>query len=157
MVARSVDGPLNATTSGGQLQVDGLTGPLTADTGSGPLNASGIASATARVSTGGGSAWISFTKAPQSVQVTTGSGDAVLVLPGGPYAVSADVRRRARTGVRAGQPDGGQHHLGQHQRRRTAGEAARRWRLRLRVPARGPASGSRAGRWNHASVLDDGA
>jgi hypothetical protein len=90
VVARSVDGPLGATTSGGRLQVYGLTGPLTADTGSGALTASGITSATARVSTRGGSAWLSFTKAPQSVQVTTGSGDAVLVLPGGPYAVSAD-------------------------------------------------------------------
>ena len=90
VTARSVDGPLNATTSGGRLQVDGLTGPLTADTGSGNFTASGVASATARVSTSGGSAWMSFTKAPQSVQVTTGSGDAVLVLPGGPYAVNAN-------------------------------------------------------------------
>jgi DUF4097 and DUF4098 domain-containing protein YvlB len=90
VVARSVDGPLSATTSGGSLQVDGLTGPFTADTGSGPLTASDITSATARVSTNGGSAWLSFTKAPQSVQVTTGSGDAVLVLPGGPYAVNAE-------------------------------------------------------------------
>jgi DUF4097 and DUF4098 domain-containing protein YvlB len=90
VVARSVDGPLTATTSGGKLQVDGLTGPLTADTGSGDVNASGVASATARVSTGGGSASLRFTKAPQAVQVTTSSGDAVLVLPGGPYAVRAD-------------------------------------------------------------------
>jgi DUF4097 and DUF4098 domain-containing protein YvlB len=89
VAARSVDGPLSATTSGGSLQVDGLTGPLTADTGSGPLTASGITSATARVTTDGGSAWMSFTTAPKSVQVTTGSGDAVLVLPGGPYAVNA--------------------------------------------------------------------
>ncbi len=64
VVARSVDGPLSATTSGGKLQVDGLTGPLTADTGSGPFTASGVASATARVSTSGGSAWMSFTTAP---------------------------------------------------------------------------------------------
>jgi DUF4097 and DUF4098 domain-containing protein YvlB len=85
---RSVNGPLSATTSGGPLEIDGLTGPLIADTGSGPFNARGITSATARVTTDGGSAWMSFTKAPQSVQVTTASGDAVLVLPGGPYQVS---------------------------------------------------------------------
>jgi len=90
VVARSVGGALSANTSGGKLQVDGLAGPLTADTGSGNVTASGVASATARVSTSGGSAWLSFTRAPQSVQVTTGSGDAVLVLPGGPYAVTAD-------------------------------------------------------------------
>jgi Putative adhesin len=90
VVARSVDGPLSATTSGGNLQVDGLTGPLFADTGSGSFNASGVASGTARVTTNGGSAWMSFTTAPQSVQVTTSRGDAVLVLPGGPYAVSAE-------------------------------------------------------------------
>ena len=89
VVAQSVDGPLNATTSGGKLQVIGLTGALTADTGSGDVNASGVASATARVTTEGGSAWMSFTTAPQSVLVTTGSGDAVLVLPGGPYDVNA--------------------------------------------------------------------
>ena len=89
VVARTIDGPLSATTDGGSLQVDGLTGPLTADTGNGPLTAGGVASATARVSTDGGSAWISFTKAPQSVQVTTDGGPAVLLLPGGPYAVSA--------------------------------------------------------------------
>lgn len=89
VVAQSVDGPLNATTSGGKLQVIGLTGTLTADTGSGDVNASGVASATARVTTDGGSAWMSFTTAPQSVLLTTGSGDAVLVLPGGPYAVTA--------------------------------------------------------------------
>ena len=89
VVARSVDGPLNATTSGGKLQVDGLTGALTADTGSGDVTASGVASATARVTTSGGSAHLSFTTAPQSVLVTTGSGNAVLVLPGGPYDVNA--------------------------------------------------------------------
>ena len=89
VVARSVGGALSANTSGGKLQVDGLAGPLTADTGSGNVTASGVASATARVSTSGGSAWLSFTRAPQSVQVTTGSGDAVLVLPGGPYTVNA--------------------------------------------------------------------
>jgi hypothetical protein len=90
VVARSVNGPLNAATSGGQLTVDGLTGPLTAHTGSGNFTASGVASATARVSTSGGTAWISFTSAPQSVVVTTGGGDAVLVLPGGPYTVNAN-------------------------------------------------------------------
>jgi DUF4097 and DUF4098 domain-containing protein YvlB len=90
VTARSVDGPLSATTAGGKLQVDGLTGSLIADTGSGDVNASGVTSATARVTTAGGSASVNFTTAPQSVQVTTGSGDAVLVLPGGPYAVTAD-------------------------------------------------------------------
>lgn len=89
VVARSVDGPLNAATSGGKLQIDGLTGALTANTGSGNVNASDVTSATARVTTEGGSAWMNFTTAPQSVLVTTGSGDAVLVLPGGPYAVTA--------------------------------------------------------------------
>jgi hypothetical protein len=88
--ARTIDGPLNVTTEGGSLQVDGLTGPFTADTGNGPLTASGVSSATARVSTDGGSAWIGFIGAPQSVQVTSAGGPAVLVLPGGPYAVSAE-------------------------------------------------------------------
>jgi hypothetical protein len=89
VVARSIDGPLSANTNGGSLQVGGVTGPFTADTGSGPVTAGGLASATARVSTAGGTAWLGFTTQPQSVVVTTQSGDAVLVLPGGPYTVSA--------------------------------------------------------------------
>jgi hypothetical protein len=90
VVARTINGALNATTAGGSLQVDGLTGPLTADTGDGPFTASGVASATAKVSTEGGSAWIGFVSQPQSVQVTSNGGNAVLVLPGGPYAVSVE-------------------------------------------------------------------
>jgi hypothetical protein len=89
VAVRSIHGALNATTEGGSLQLDGLTGTLTADTGNGPFNASGVASATAKVSTEGGSAWIGFVSQPMSVQVTSDGGDAVLVLPGGPYAVSA--------------------------------------------------------------------
>ena len=89
VVARAIDGPLNVHTEGGSLQVNGLAGALVAGTGSGPLNASGLNSATARVSTDGGNVWLGFTSAPQSVQVTAQSGNAVLVLPGGPYAVSA--------------------------------------------------------------------
>ncbi len=87
--AQAVNGPLTASTDGGELQVSRLAGPLSADTGDGPVNASGIASATFRVTTDGGSASVSFVSAPRSVQVSTGGGPAFVSLPGGPYAVTA--------------------------------------------------------------------
>jgi hypothetical protein len=89
-IVRAVDGPLTAYTEGGGLQVDRLTGLLSADTADGPVNASGIASATVRLTTDGGGAWVGFVSAPRTVQVTTSGGPAVLTLPGGPYAVTAE-------------------------------------------------------------------
>lgn len=88
--ALAVSGPLTASTDGGGLTVDRLSGPLRADTGSGPVNAANLSSATTRLTTDSGGAWLSYSAVPRSVQVTTGGGPAVLELPGGPYAVTAD-------------------------------------------------------------------
>jgi len=88
--ATGIDGPLTVTSEGGGVIVDGLTGPLHVDTGSGTLLAQGVAAATATVITDGGEARISFATAPDAVLVSTGSGAATLVMPGGPYALTAD-------------------------------------------------------------------
>jgi hypothetical protein len=89
VTATRINGPLTATTDGGSLQLDGLTGPLRADTGGGPLLGQDIAAATATASTGGGSARIVFSAAPDLVMVSTDGGPAMLTLPGGPYALTA--------------------------------------------------------------------
>lgn len=88
--AAAISGPLTVTTDGGGLEVNGVTGSFNADTGSGPVNARGIAAATTRVNTDSGGAWISYSRAPQAVQVATSGGPAALELPGGPYAVTAE-------------------------------------------------------------------
>jgi hypothetical protein len=90
VLARAVHGPLNINSDSGTVQVSELSGTLNADTGGGPCNASGVTGPSARVNTDGGTAWLGFARAPQSVQVTTGGAPAVLVLPGGPYAVTAN-------------------------------------------------------------------
>jgi hypothetical protein len=90
IAAHAVNGTLTADANGGSLLIGNLAGSLTADTGGGPIEASGLASTTAKVNTDGGSAWVQFTSAPLSVQLITGGGDGVLVLPGGPYLVNAD-------------------------------------------------------------------
>lgn len=88
--ATRIDGPLTVTTEGGPLGLNGVTGPLYADTGGGPVQGRGIAAATATVITGGGSAQIGFTAAPDTVVVSTDGGPAGLAVPGGPYALTAD-------------------------------------------------------------------
>jgi hypothetical protein len=88
--ATEIDGPLTVSTNGGSLLVNGLVGLLRADTGGGPLSAQAIDAATATVSTGGGSASMAFSAAPDSVTVSTDGGPARLAVPGGPYLLTAD-------------------------------------------------------------------
>jgi hypothetical protein len=88
--ATKIDGPLTVSTDGGSLLLNGLAGPLRADTGGGPLSAQAIDAVTATVSTGGGSASMAFSAAPDSVTVSTDGGPARLAVPGGPYLLTAD-------------------------------------------------------------------
>jgi hypothetical protein len=88
--ATKIGGALTVSTGGGSLGLDGLAGPLRADTGGGPLTAAAISGTTATVSTGGGSASMTFSAAPDSVTVSTDGGPARLAVPGGPYALTAD-------------------------------------------------------------------
>jgi hypothetical protein len=88
--ATKIGGALTVSTDGGSLGLDGLAGPLRADTGGGPLTAAAMSGTTATVSTGGGSASMTFSAAPDSVTVSTDGGPARLAVPGGPYALTAD-------------------------------------------------------------------
>ena len=95
VTASDIRGPLTVSTLGGLLQINGLTGPLRADTGGGQVIATDVTAATAVVTTGCGPAQVSFSAAPESVTVGTGDGSvcggsADLILPGGPYALTAN-------------------------------------------------------------------
>jgi hypothetical protein len=88
--ATLIGGPLTVNTAGGPLVLRGVSGPLRAETDGGTLIAQDIAAATATITTGGGSAMVTFATAPEKVSVSTDGGPAVLAVPGGPYAVTAD-------------------------------------------------------------------
>ena len=88
--ATLIRGPLTVDTSGGSLDVRGLSGPLRAETEGGPLVAQDLAAATATITTGGGSAMVSFATVPENVSVSTEGGPAVLAVPRGPYNLTAD-------------------------------------------------------------------
>jgi hypothetical protein len=90
IAAHAISGALTADSSGASIALSGVAGSLTADTGGAPIDADGLAGTIAKVNTDGGSAWLSFAVAPLNVQLITGDGDGVLLLPGGPYAVNAD-------------------------------------------------------------------
>jgi hypothetical protein len=70
--------------------VNSLTGALHADTGGGNLIAEGISGSVVTATTEGGNVRLGFAAAPDTVQVSTGAGDADLTVPGGPYALTAD-------------------------------------------------------------------
>jgi hypothetical protein len=88
--ATLIRGPLTVDTGGGSLLVRGLSGPLRAETEGGTLLAQDIASATATITTGGGSAMVSFATVAENVSVRTEGGPVVLAVPGGPYRLNAD-------------------------------------------------------------------
>jgi hypothetical protein len=88
--ATLIGGPLSVNTGGGSLALRGLSGPLRAETDGGPLTAQDLAAATATITTGGGSAMVSFATAPEKVSVSTEGGPAILAVPGGPYNLTAD-------------------------------------------------------------------
>ena len=90
VAATQIDGPLTVSTDGGSLQVNGLAGALRADTGGGPLFMQGVSAPTATASTGGGSARIGFSAAPETVTLSTDGGPAMLTVPSGRYAVIAE-------------------------------------------------------------------
>ena len=87
--ATLIRGPLTVDTGGGSLDVRGLGGPLRAETEGGPLVAQDLAAA-ATITTGGGSAMISFATVPENVSVSTEGGPATLAVPGGPYNLTAN-------------------------------------------------------------------
>ena len=90
VTAEHIHGPVTADTDGGSLQLNGITGTLLAESDGGPLSIQDADAATAWVSTGGGSARIAFSAAPDTVTLGTDGGPAALTVPGGPYALTTD-------------------------------------------------------------------
>ena len=88
--AAQIDGPVTADTYGGSLQLNGITGTLRADSAGGLLSIQDTGAATAWISTGGGSARIAFSAAPDTVTLGTEGGPATLTVPSGPYALTTD-------------------------------------------------------------------
>jgi hypothetical protein len=83
----------NVDSGGGPVSATTIGGPLTVSTEGGSVQLDGLAGTTATVSTGGGSASMTFSAAPDSVTVSTDGGPARLAVPGapyGPYALTAD-------------------------------------------------------------------
>jgi hypothetical protein len=97
VIVSHIQGPLNVSTYGGPLQINGMTGLLRADTGGGPVYADRVTAATAVVSTSGGPVQVAFSAAPTSVTVSTGGGLVELSVPGGPYALTTNSDGAAQT------------------------------------------------------------
>jgi hypothetical protein len=109
VTASSVRGPLTVTSESGTQELTGIGGSLKAESGGGDVTAQGItgrtasittdgghltamglATTTAILSSGGDDAQVGFTTVPDAVVVTTDGGNATVLVPGGPYAVTAD-------------------------------------------------------------------
>jgi hypothetical protein len=86
-----IHGVLRTDSGGGTVTLRGVTAPAaTINTDGGNLAALGLAVQSAILSAGGGETRIEFATAPGSVDVTTDGGNATMMVPGGPYAVTAD-------------------------------------------------------------------
>jgi hypothetical protein len=82
---------ITAVSEGGNVVVQGVTGPAaTIITDGGNLTARDMAVQSATLSTNGGDARVRFITAPGNVDVTTGGGNVTMLVPGGPYAITAD-------------------------------------------------------------------
>jgi hypothetical protein len=80
---------LHVAVGSGDLELVRIAGALETTTQTGDLNASRIGSSRATIHVGVGDAQIDFARAPVSLHVQVGIGDAVVVLPPGRYAVDA--------------------------------------------------------------------
>jgi hypothetical protein len=82
---------VTAVSDGGNVAVQGVSGPAaTIITDGGNLTARGMAVQSATLSTYGGDARVGFTTAPGNVDVATDGGNVTVLVPGGPYAITAD-------------------------------------------------------------------
>lgn len=108
VLATAVSGPLTVTTDGGTQQLIDIGGTLKSESGGGDVVAQGITGTAASITTdggqltamgvsvpaltlssGGSDARIVFAAPPGVVVLTTDGGNAVLNVPGGPYALTA--------------------------------------------------------------------
>ena len=107
--ATSVSGPLTVASEGGDQNLRGIAGSLRDESGGGAVTATGVTGPSAVIVTDGGqliaqrlsvqtailssgsdSAQVQFASAPTSVDIATDGGNATVLIPGGPYALTAD-------------------------------------------------------------------
>jgi Putative adhesin len=80
---RGLSGRLSASDGSGNIRGSGLTGPVNFQDGSGDIAVGGLASTEVTASDQSGNITLTFTKVPDRVNVSNGSGDVRLVLPRG--------------------------------------------------------------------------
>jgi len=83
VTASNLAGNLQLDTGGGDLAADGLTGDLQLATEGGNVDASGVSSAAASMQSGGGDVTLTFTQAPENLQITAEGGNVTVILPPG--------------------------------------------------------------------------
>lgn len=88
---RGLSGRLSASNGSGNMNGSALSGPVSLEDGSGDIVVGGLTSADVTASDNSGNITLTFTKVPDRVHVSDGSGDVRLVLPRGKtlYRVSA--------------------------------------------------------------------
>lgn len=95
---RGLSGRLSASDGSGNIHGSGLTGAVNLQAGSGDIVVGGLASADVTASDQSGNITLTFTKVPDRVSVSNGSGDVTLVLPRGRtfYRVNANTASGSR-------------------------------------------------------------
>jgi hypothetical protein len=107
--AASISGPLTVASEGGAQELLGIAGSLQDESGGGEVHAVGVTGSSAVIvtdggqlvaerlsvraailSSGGDNARVEFATPPASVDIATDGGDATVLIPGGPYALTAD-------------------------------------------------------------------
>ncbi len=88
---RGLSGRLLVSDGAGNINGSAMTGPVNFEDGSGDIVVEGLASADVTASDDSGNITLTFTKVPDRIHVSDGSGDVTLVLPRGGtlYRVSA--------------------------------------------------------------------
>jgi hypothetical protein len=107
--ATAVSGPLTISSEGGNQDLSDINGPVNDLSGGGAVVAAGVTGSSAvivteggqlsvqrlsvqsaTISSGGGGARVEFATAPTNVDIASEGGIATVLVPGGPYALTAD-------------------------------------------------------------------
>jgi hypothetical protein len=86
-------------TTDGSVRLDGFQGDAAVQTGSGNVDAEAYCGFHLSASSGSGNLHVAAACAPEHLQLRTGSGDAVALVPPGRYRINASGARRQVTGV----------------------------------------------------------
>jgi hypothetical protein len=94
---------VNVQTTDGNVRLDGFRGNAAVQTGSGSVDAEAYCGFDLSASSGAGNLHVAAACAPENLQLRTGSGDAVALVPPGRYRIDASGASRRVTGVIADQ------------------------------------------------------